>query len=169
LRYSFRLWQERTGWVKLTSYILVALSRVNGLTDRVLVQPGHSPPIRAVREFVVSRVIGEREIIFDSGAALSAIYHLRHSESEQNAEFRFRVTIKYYYRTEEGRVVTLRYDRYELTLRGGKEGVSLEVQKLSGLARTDPLALVQIILDEAQAASGIPRPINVSLERSDTP
>ena len=39
MRYVFKLVRDRTGPAKLLSYVLVALSRLNGLTDRILVRP----------------------------------------------------------------------------------------------------------------------------------
>ncbi|HDI86121.1 MAG TPA: hypothetical protein ENF83_01770 [Candidatus Korarchaeota archaeon] len=162
MRYVFKLVRDRTGPVKLLSYVLVALSRLNGLTDRILVRPGHAPPVRATREFVVARLAADREFLFDSGAALSAIYAARQSE-EPTIEFRFRVTIKYYYRTDRGRIVTLRYDRYDLTVRTVEDGVLLELSMLGGLSRTDPASLVDMIVEEARSASGSAVPINVSV------
>jgi len=162
LRCAFKLTRERTSPARLLSYVLVALSRLNGLTDRVVVRPGHGPPVRATREFVVSRISGGREFLFDSSAALAAIHATLQSEGSL-PEFRFRVTVKYYYRTERGRVVTLRYDRYDLSVSAAEAGVLIEFSSLGGLSRTDPSSLVGMIAEEARSASGTPIPINVSV------
>ena len=73
------------------------------------------------------------------------------------------MTIKYYYRTDRGRIVTLRYDRYDLTVRTVEDGVLLELSMLGGLSRTDPASLVDMIVEEARSASGSAVPINVSV------
>jgi len=139
--------------VRLMAGLLIALSKLNRFTDSIRLVPGHSKtPVEAVRRFEVLVREESKWRLYDSNRALRESFALLNGMVELG-EREFSITVKYSYE-RGGRVVTAKYDRYSLLLRPGEEEVVLEMRRISGVMRTAPEDICEMLAEIVSSQEG---------------
>jgi len=139
--------------VRLMAGLLIALSKLNRYTDLIKLVPGHSKtPVEATRRFEI--LVRERDKwrLYDSSRALRESFMLLNGMTEVT-EREFSITVKYSYE-RGGRIVTAKYDRYSLSLKLRGEEVVLKMERISGVMRTAPEDICEMLVEIASSQEG---------------